>query len=236
MGLYLQTNNFGIHLFELGHLKEAKSHFLYSLESISMDIEPITAPGSRRKRSHGQRLEEMMAATMRYPIRGWSGHVKTAAVEEEDNLFVYSRGLYLNTSSFNPHHKDTYRCCIMYNLALTHHLMALQGGLSSDYHLSSDYYEDSMTLLESCLKNGNSSTCSDDPHLSDLRVVILNNAGHIYYTDRINFSAAIQCFEAVSGLVFEAELSGGAMGLTEEDVGLMVGNVLMRYSTTAPMA
>jgi hypothetical protein len=243
MGRHLRTNNFGIHLFELGHLKEARSHFLFSLESIrSKDMKPIRAPGFAKKKIRHEQLQQearMTAAAIRYPIRGWSHQVKTTVVEgeEEDNLFVYSRTLYLNTSSFNPEHKDIYLCCITYNLALTHHLMALQGGLSSGYQTASDYYEDAMTLLETCLKkDGNCLTCSDDPHLNDLRVAILNNAGHIYYTDRINFSAAIQCFDAACGVVFESEISGGVLGLPEQDVRLMVGNVLMRYAMTAPMA
>jgi hypothetical protein len=190
-------------------------------------MKPITASGfAKKKRRH------------EYPIRGWSHQVKMTVVEgeEEDNLFVYSRTLYLNTS-FNPEHKDIYLCCITYNLALTHHLMALRGGLSSGYQTASHYYEDAMTLLETCLKDGNCLTCSDDPHLNDLRAVILNNAGHIYYTDRINFSAAIQCFDAACGLVFESKISGDVLGLPEQDVRLMVGNVLMlRYAMTAPMA
>jgi hypothetical protein len=106
--------------------------------------------------------------------------------------------------------------------------MALQGGRSSDYQHSSDLYEDSMAMLEACLVKND-----DHPYVIDLRVVILNNAGHIYLTDRINFTAANQCFEAVCGLV---EVSAASTGLPEEDLDHMMTNVLMKYSMSAPMA
>eukprot|EP00545_Synedropsis_sp_CCMP1620_P008368 CAMPEP_0119009150 /NCGR_PEP_ID=MMETSP1176-20130426/4176_1 /TAXON_ID=265551 /ORGANISM="Synedropsis recta cf, Strain CCMP1620" /LENGTH=222 /DNA_ID=CAMNT_0006961607 /DNA_START=31 /DNA_END=699 /DNA_ORIENTATION=+ len=216
--LYLESNNFGSRMFELGRLEEAKSHFQYALDSLQNDIEPIDC----QRRKHG-----LAEATS--PIQGWSRPMKS----REDHIFVYSRAICLHTS-FDDKYKGLYLCCVTYNLALTHHLMALKGARSSDYVTSSDLYEDSMTMLENLIKNAHSS--DEHPYLTDLRVVILNNAGHIYYTDRVNFKAALQCFEAVCGIVSELEISGYRTALPEEEVDLMMTNVLLRFSVSAPMA
>jgi hypothetical protein len=224
--LILESSNFGARLFELGWLEEAKTQFRYALDRLQVvqtrrSITSITSSSSSSVSTYISSSSEEQSSP-KHPIRGWTRPLR----KEDDQIFVYSRAVDLNPS-FDIQQYPIYQTCIAYNLALTLHLIALRKASSADYQTASSLYEDSMKALELAF---DSCSCSD--YLNDLRIVILNNAGHIYFSALVNYSAASQCFQAVCGIA----ISDSTSSLPAEEVDRMVTNVLLTYSMTAPMA
>lgn len=217
--LILESSNFGARLFELGWLEEAKTHFRYALDRLQV-VQTRRCITSSSVSTYISSSSEGRSSP-KHPIRGWTRPIR----KEDDQIFVYSRAVDLNPS-FDVQQYPIYKTCIAYNLALTLHLIALRKASSADYQTASSLYEDSMKALELAF---DSCSCSD--YLHDLRIVILNNAGHIYFSALVNYSAASQCFQAVCGII-----SDSASSLPAEEVDRMVTNVLLTYSMTAPMA
>ena len=217
--LILESSNFGARLFELGWLEEAKTQFRYALDRLQV-VQTRRCITSSSVSTYISSSSEGRSSP-KHPIRGWTRPIR----KEDDQIFVYSRAVDLNPS-FDIQQYPIYQTCIAYNLALTLHLIALRKASSADYQTASSLYEDSMKALELAF---DSCSCSD--YLNDLRIVILNNAGHIYFSALVNYSAASQCFQAVCGII-----SDSASSLPAEEVDRMVTNVLLTYSMTAPMA
>jgi len=215
----LLLNNLGVRLFEKGRLEEAKQSFREAFRA-------VLALGKTPLKADDSMLEQGCA------IRGWSSPMQRI---DDDTVFVYSRLIVLHPK-FDFRQKELYSICIAYNLALAYHMLAIKStNLQSwGYRQACALYEQAMTTLEGLLVRDQQQ--GQTAQLSDLKVVILNNAGHIYYTDRVNYGAATQCFVAVCAVVNHSEKSGEPTELVADEVDRMVSNVLMRYSIAAPMA
>ena len=230
--LVLESNSFGVRLFELGLLVEARTHFQHALDVLpqvreSPKLEPCPDGDSPR---------QSLPHPGNHPIQGWTcsmGHDQDDDDDVKDHLFVYSRAIQL-APTFQFQHVHIYRTTIAFNLALTHHLIAILTQTSSDYQKASVLYEESMSALGQVFEA--SSVFDDDPYLNDLRVVILNNAGHIYYTDMANVMVAAQCFQTVCGIISDSVRIGPATALRQGEIHRMVANVLVQYIYAAPVA
>lgn len=221
MDSILQTSNLGARLFELGRLEEAKCHFQHALKALKRHHHANLV---LQQQLQGAEKNKRPPLTDCHAIRGWT--VPTMEQEHLEHIFCFSRAFYLDPN-FDASQLPVYFCCMTFNLGVTYHLLTWKRTKASDFRQSSYLYEQSMKTIESDVLP--ESSC----FVYDLRMVILNNAGHIYYTERCNIPAATQCFEAVCGIVGRSS-SGGS--LPDPEVDNMLANVLLKFSVTAPVA
>jgi hypothetical protein len=251
--LVLDSNSVGVRLLELGRLAEARSYFQQALDVLQyvresqspavqqLEVEPSQDLGSPQQPQLSQQQSllqqhQSLPQPESHPIQGWTCSIRhDDDGGGKDHLYVYSRAIDL-TPNFLVQHLHIYQTAITFNLALTHHLIALllTPTSSSDYQTASTLYEESMAALGRVFET--STAFDDDPYLNDVRLVILNNAGHIYYTDMANIPVATQCFQTVCGIISDSVRIGPPTALPPTELHRMVANALVQYIHAAPVA
>jgi len=155
----------------------------------------------------------------------------------EEGGFVYRRPIFANRESIEENHYMgvTLVWILLFNLALAHHLMYLEGGEMDDGNTEKEkYFRKAVKLYELAYQSHLDSTsdvdkdnCDDDDDYGSLRfaVIVSNNVGQIHRVAG-NTSQSEECLQhllRVIMYVVECQLVGSVLSQTELDD--LYGNV-----------
>lgn len=233
-GLEVQLSNHGARKLEGGRLDEAVVILTRAAQSFSKDA-TIDINSSSRTLDYEtiKRLRHRRVSTAFSSIMHWCSEIprkftKISLQHEEDEdtiLFVYRRAIFTlpTLNSFaTVDNKTVYAVSILYNLALCHHMLAIEkqqrlqehssppsfseaATTNNEIELAYRYYHHAQMLLNQ----------SDQQH-PELQMILLNNMGCLHVWLRADVHAGSQCFQA---LTFEIEHGFNHEGEEEEHNG-----------------
>lgn len=217
------------------------------------DVSGTVTSSSQRQASNDQATAHITGTDMpqEHAFTGWSGRLLSSDENDDEGVFVYSRALCLHPI-FLDEHFELYAAAILFNLGLVHHIMALEqhrhNGSGVGITLSHQHYQESCMFYEFAMKNlqcleqqqhegENIPALSRSNNIKEwdvLKAMLLNNSGHVFYTNSMDLNAAFHCFTASSTLVIHYSNSRNSVDCTypartldDTDFDSLLHNILL---------
>ncbi|KAI2505229.1 hypothetical protein MHU86_9225 [Fragilaria crotonensis] len=201
--------------------------FHRSLDILKQVLHSMTELMPRSQQQQGQHERKESQASFPHPnmLRRWSrrGFLQASG---KDAVFVHCRAVFLILpNSLDANFYNVYATLILYNIALCYHALSLQetsecGDGGPRYGYSNKAY----SLYNMAFATMKESTYKD----SVLITVLLNNSGHVLYSQGRAFEAT-KCLRRVHSLMFNLPMNS----LEPDDFHGMYLNSLMVSNTAS---